>query len=222
MNQNPAADAVIDDFLERHRRLARGDAVFEQLREGSNYFSLERRGASADEGASYALLRSPPSQGVDRIIVGADALAQSLRGSIPFIPTLLSISGRSDWAAEARALNDPRQKEKSYLFDALRLPGVQLTLQFDWRDAKVPDGFKLGAMFSGEDVPAYYLLHNDMIASAVETKQSILGQVMRISPKVFERAVVHDPDLLARWERASLGAATPPGPPPVQGRRGWI
>ena len=150
--------------------------------------------------------------------VPAPRLAEPLRKEIPFIPALLKAMGESDWADEAEAMYAPNPA-RTFVWDALLLPDRELGLQFDWRDATVPDGFKLGVKFKGEQKPTYYPLHNDVVASAVENMEPLLKSALAIVPEVFGRLLEADPDLLALWERAGLSSQSAEQPPPVPGRQ---
>jgi len=211
-------DDVLDEFFRRLTIGGREASVLEKLRCDSSYFSLEwRRGSNRQ--LTYVMSLSLPDVGESEFSVQPPDLANILRGGIPFIPELLVKCGKDSWAEIAQAMHSP-DPEKSFLYDALSLSNAKITLQFDWADAQVPDGFKLGAQFTGEMSPTYYALHNDVVAVAVETRQSMLKLALGVCPPVATRLLSSEPDLLAAWESIEFDQATLSTP--VAGHRKWM
>lgn len=170
---------------------------------------------------SYRLHLSDRGPIGDReFLVGPSVLAEAVRGSIPFIPKIFKGMGEAAWAAEAEAVGiaDP---EATFLYDGLRLPHATLSVQFDWADATVPDGFKFGVQFSGDEEPTFYELHNDVIATAIEAGMPPVKAALQICPEVVKRLASHDPELDAVREACELAASTAKASTPreVRGRQ---
>lgn len=202
-------DDILAEFFNRIKVGFRQASVLERLRDGSNYFSLERY--TVDGQSTYHLLVSVPSDADKTLAIDSAALASVLRGPIPFIARLLNQHGDQSLVDHAQSMHAP-DPEKSFLFDGLNLPYACITMQFDWADAIVPDGFKLGAKFSGEGTPTYYEIHNDVVAYAVETNQSLLELALRLCPAVVARLISKSSefDLKAKWEALEISQAAMP------------
>jgi len=196
-------DAMVDRFYDRYKAQMRQESSLEKLIDGSRYFALEMRRNPSGE-PLYFLRRSAPTDGGDsEFVIKSSQLSEAVKGPKPFIPALLRTLGMETLAVDADAMQPPSQNN-CFLYDALLLPYVALFIQFDWANALVPDGFKLGVKFQGEIDITHYEFHSDVVVLAVEKDESLLKTALGICPAVMGRLGSFEAELLAKCEASVL------------------